>query len=286
MLATSLFYTPTFRFYPCLTSPVKSRNLSTSNPVFVCEFITGRRGGCFVNFGGFGPKTMTEMSRISAFRSSDDSEEGSFMETEPIVRNGSLDFRRDFEPGGLESTLNRLSKWLVAALFGAVILWKHDSEALWTAMGSVINACLSNILKQILNQERPVSTLRSDPGMPSSHAQSIFFAVVFSVLSLVEWLGMTPLTVTVGAIALICGSYLSWLRVSQLLHTVSQVVVGAVLGSIFSIMWFWLWHAFVWKAFISSLLVRIVVVSGSVAFCLAFLLYVIRYWLVNEDETI
>lgn len=75
------------------------------------------------------------------------------------------------------------SKWLVAALFAAVFLLRHDAEALWTAMGSVINAVLSVVLKRILNQERPIATLRSDPGMPSSHAQSIFFTVVFVSLS-------------------------------------------------------------------------------------------------------
>jgi membrane-associated phospholipid phosphatase len=50
-------------------------------------------------------------------------------------------------------------------------------------MGSVLNSMLSMVLKRILNQERPVSTLRSDPGMPSSHSQSIFFTVVFTIVS-------------------------------------------------------------------------------------------------------
>ncbi|KAL6583469.1 hypothetical protein OROMI_005547 [Orobanche minor] len=85
--------------------------------------------------------------------------------------------------GRLEATLNTLSKWLVSALFAAVVLWRHDPEALWGAMGAVLNGFLSVALKKILNQERPVSTLRSDPGMPSSHAQSIFYTVTFLSLS-------------------------------------------------------------------------------------------------------
>ena len=75
------------------------------------------------------------------------------------------------------------SKWLVAVLFGTVILWRHDAEAMWAVMGSIVNSILSVILKRIFNQERPDSTLRSDPGMPSSHGQSIFFTVVLSILS-------------------------------------------------------------------------------------------------------
>lgn len=71
----------------------------------------------------------------------------------------------------------------MAGLFGLIILWKHDAEAMWAAMGSVVNAWLSITLKQLLNHERPDSALRSDPGMPSSHAQSIFYAALFAILS-------------------------------------------------------------------------------------------------------
>lgn len=74
----------------------------------------------------------------------------------------------------------------------------------------------------------------------------------------------------------------SYLRVSQKLHTVSQVVVGAVVGSMFSILWYWLWNAFVLDAFVSSLWVRIIVVLVSAVFCLGFLLHVVRHWLKDE----
>lgn len=71
----------------------------------------------------------------------------------------------------------------MSALFAGVILWKHDGEAVWAAMGSIINAILSIALKRIINQDRPASASKSDPGMPSSHSQSIFFIVTFSILS-------------------------------------------------------------------------------------------------------
>ncbi|KAH7549757.1 hypothetical protein JRO89_XS13G0077500 [Xanthoceras sorbifolium] len=38
-------------------------------------------------------------------------------------------------------------------------------------------------LKRILKQERPVPTSRSDPGMPSSHVQSVFFIFSFAIIS-------------------------------------------------------------------------------------------------------
>ncbi|PKI70019.1 hypothetical protein CRG98_009622 [Punica granatum] len=145
-------------------------------------------------------------------------------------------------------------------------------------MGSVINAMLSVVLKRILNQERPVSNLRSDPGMPSSHAQSFFFMVVFAVLSIFEWLGVNGFSVTLGVLLLAIGGYFSWLRVSQQLHTISQVVVGAVLGSVFCGLWYWSWIAVVSGAFNSILWVRILLIVGAVGFAVGFILHVIRHW--------
>ncbi|KAF5736015.1 hypothetical protein HS088_TW14G00147 [Tripterygium wilfordii] len=179
----------------------------------------------------------------------------------------------------LGSTLNRLSKWLVSVLFVAVLLWRHDVEALVAAMGFVINALLSKTLKRVLNHKRPVSALRSDPGMPSSHAQSIFFIVVFVIVSIVEWLGTNEIGLIISWLVLTFGSYLTWLRVSQQLHTVSQVVVGGTLGSIFSILWLWSWNTIVLKLLMSSLWVQIVVLFAAAGHCLVFVLFIIRHWL-------
>ncbi|KAL8167902.1 hypothetical protein V2J09_009401 [Rumex salicifolius] len=143
-----------------------------------------------------------------------------------------------------------LSKWLVAVLFTATVLGRHDAEALWAAMGSVLNSAFSVVLKHILNQERPNSAISSGPGMPSSHAQSIFYTVVFS-----------------------------WLRVSQQYHTTSQVAVGAAVGSAFGILWLWSWQAFVVRAFASFLWVRLVVIVASLVSCLCFVVHIVRDWL-------
>ena len=74
----------------------------------------------------------------------------------------------------------------------------------------------------------------------------------------------------------------SYLRVSQQLHTVSQVVVGATIGSIFSIVVYWLWNAFMRDAFVSSMWFRIIMVSGSIGLCLGFILFAIRHWLQDD----
>ncbi|XP_058088020.1 lipid phosphate phosphatase epsilon 2, chloroplastic [Magnolia sinica] len=281
-MSAAISYVPTFRFSPCFPfrlkspKPISFPEFPTSASVFVGGFLSRRSD--FEKFKCLAQKEMNEMRRISSFGSHEDAENRGFMESD-----GSSELTRSLWSGGLESALNRSSKWLVAALFGSVIILKHDAEALWAAMGAVLNSSLSTTLKQILNQQRPASALRSDPGMPSSHAQSIFYIAVFAVVSLIEWLGINALTLTFAALILICGAYLSWLRVSQQLHTVSQVVVGATVGSICSILWFWSWHEFMLKAFNSFLWVRIVVLLGSAIFSVGFLLYVIRNWLVEEN---
>ncbi|EPS62453.1 hypothetical protein M569_12336 [Genlisea aurea] len=181
---------------------------------------------------------------------------------------------------GLEATLNSLSKWLVSGVFVAMILLRHDAEALWGSIGAFINVLLSIQLKIILNQQRPFPNSRADPGMPSSHAQTIFFAVGFLNLTLIEQGGgVNAVTTTLGGLALITGCYFSWLRVSQQFHTVSQVMVGAMLGSVFVVLWFWCWHAFVFNVFVTVMWLRIVVLAVAIAFSAGFLLHVWRKWI-------
>ncbi|KAL6994438.1 dolichyldiphosphatase [Sarracenia purpurea var. burkii] len=238
-----------------------------------------------LQFGrAWNPKTMTGSTKTSVFQGSAGDEVVRALEQEPFVY-GPSQFAPKFTAVGIESTLNRASKWLVTALFVVVFLWRRDAEALWTAMGSIVNAGLSVIMKKILNQERPVSRKSSGPGMPSSHAQSIFFAVTFAATSLFEWLGANGFTIALGGLALAFGSYLSWLRVSQQFHTTSQVVVGAVVGSSFSVLWFWLWDAIVLKAFVSYLWARIIVVLGAAGLCLGFVVYMTRFWVMGENQT-
>ncbi|XP_010235860.1 lipid phosphate phosphatase epsilon 2, chloroplastic isoform X2 [Brachypodium distachyon] len=175
----------------------------------------------------------------------------------------------------VEAALNRMSKWLVAGSFAFAALWKHDAEIMWALMGAVVNTVLSSILKQMFNHERPAPALRSDPGMPSSHAQSIFYAATFLVLSLFYSLGTNYLAMIIGAATIASASYLG-------LHTLNQIIVGATVGSAFGALWLLLWHLHVQEAFASSLWVQITVILGSVAFCIGFIIYIIHHWLKVE----
>ncbi|CAN6976894.1 unnamed protein product, partial [Brassica rapa subsp. trilocularis] len=74
--------------------------------------------------------------------------------------------------GRIEAIFNRLSKWVMSALFASIIiLLRHDGTALWAIIRSVSNSALSVFLKRLLNQARPATTSRLIPGchllMPS-----------------------------------------------------------------------------------------------------------------------
>ncbi|KAL3844729.1 hypothetical protein ACJIZ3_002132 [Penstemon smallii] len=243
------------------------------------EKFDGRRSFCVASTR----KDLEIMTGLNGFPSSTSGEGFQAFEQEDLIEGNTLNLGAG---GTVEATLNTLSKWVVSILFGALILWRHDAEALWAAMGAVLNAILSVTLKKILNQERPMSTLRStsksDPGMPSSHAQAIFYTITFVNASLVEFYGVNGLTTTLCGLFFIIGSYFSWLRISQQFHTVSQVVVGGVLGTIFSVFWFWWWNTFVLNLYVSSLWVRILIVTSAIGFCGGFLHHVYKTWIMDE----
>ncbi|KAL1815525.1 hypothetical protein ACET3Z_018099 [Daucus carota] len=229
----------------------------------------------------FGQRRMSMIesatTRVSTDRDDVEQQQQSVgaLEQEALVANG-------LNSNPVEATLNHLSKWLMVALFSLVLILRHDAKAIWITMGAILNVGLSITLKKILNQERPSSASKSDPGMPSSHAQSIFYIVFVVILSMMDWAGMNLLTAPFAGAVLAFGSYFAWLRVSQGFHTISQVVVGAVAGSVFSGLWFWLWDAIVLEAFISNFWIRVLVVVGGVGCILRFALFVIQDWIMAE----
>lgn len=123
---------------------------------------------------------------------------------------------------------------VVAGTFYLVLAWKRDALMVSFFMGSISNGVLSKVLKKILKQERPAdmdaSSLDlppSDNGMPSSHAMSLGFIGTFTALQL-PW-ATVPLLVYV-TISLIY-------RVKVNLHTLEQIIVGVVLGSLNGVVW-------------------------------------------------
>lgn len=180
--------------------------------------------------------------------------------------------------------LNVSSRWIVVAVVIAVVVWKHDDQVLWAVTGGILNAGLSKLLKKIFNQKRPLTALglKADPGMPSSHAQSLGYLSLYAALGLISWQGLDFLIGTAAAMIILCAACLAWLRISQGLHTPAQVIVGAGFGCTMACLWIGLWHLFIQKAVTSSVTAHysLYCIFGFVVIC--FTAFGIRKWRLGD----
>ena len=101
-----------------------------------------------------------------------------------------------------------------------------------------MNAFISKVIKKIVREPRPASSKKGGYGMPSSHAQALFyFFMTVALTSQRDRAGAW----TWSALSLILGVYAviasSW-RVTSGLHSIKQTLVGAVIGVAFSLLVF------------------------------------------------
>lgn len=126
------------------------------------------------------------------------------------------------------------------------VLWQYDNLFFYFNVGLIANSILNTILKGLIQEPRPifdnekVHLLKTHSkvyfyqngipfhifGMPSCHAQMALFMTVFIYLSLKH----TNLLYFYLLFSLI----ICYQRVNSEYHSVSQVIVGSVIGSIFA----------------------------------------------------
>ena len=123
--------------------------------------------------------------------------------------------------------LGRSTKWVVSAGVAVTLVLRRDLPTCSFVMGACLNGVLSKVLKRLLNQKRPEGSEQSDPGMPSSHAQSLFFIGGYAIASLdpagpPPWLPMQVHAARASLAAYVCLASL-W-RVAVAEHTLPQVI--------------------------------------------------------------
>ncbi|XP_028827207.1 dolichyldiphosphatase 1 [Denticeps clupeoides] len=160
----------------------------------------------------------------------------------------------EYPPGDLTGqVLAYMSLLPIAVLVGFVtlIIFKRELHTISFFGGLLMNEALNWLLKHILQEPRPSQGghggLTTEYGMPSSHAQFIWFFVVYFFLFLylrmhqtnnarcVELLWRHILSVILLSVAL----FVSYSRVYLLYHTWSQVIYGGVAGSVIAAVWFY-----------------------------------------------
>lgn len=96
-----------------------------------------------------------------------------------------------------------------------------------STVGSLAAIYFTDVLKKLINQERPEGSILADPGMPSSHALTSFF-LALSWMTVID--GMNGLlfasAASVAGLRVVCGY-----------HTISQITVGASIGSSLGYLW-------------------------------------------------
>lgn len=134
--------------------------------------------------------------------------------------------------------LNSNTKWLVT-IGNTIGVWSrpHSFQGPFIIAGAIASVYFTDVLKKMINQSRPDSSVLVDPGMPSSHALvSCFLAVgwcgavsasdLMGNAEVISKISLAISAATVAVLRVVCG-YHSW----------AQIGVGAVLGSAMGQAW-------------------------------------------------
>jgi membrane-associated phospholipid phosphatase len=87
----------------------------------------------------------------------------------------------------------------------------------------IFNSIINQILKRIIKEERPIPT--NSYGMPSGHAQMMWFIVFYNMNEIKN--------IFLQIFLILSGLLISYDRVRRKKHTIKQVLVGSIIGSIF-----------------------------------------------------
>ena len=130
---------------------------------------------------------------------------------------------------------------IIMAIIVVYVLWIGNDtlSTLIFILFFLFSGFLNTIFKRIIREPRPndaikflysehFSRIHTIYGMPSGHSQNVFFSIVYLYLSTnesVHWL----------QIGLVMATLMAYERLSFHNHTVLQLMVGAIIGSLFGI---------------------------------------------------
>lgn len=131
------------------------------------------------------------------------------------------------------------------------LLWDKSNLLFYYTFGIFLNTIINIILKCIIQQPRPnidsnkfnlllinfkqsifKNGIPDIFGMPSGHTQSVIFSTIFIFLSLKK--------TNILFFYLIISLITMWQRVNYNFHTINQVIVGFVIGTVFAYFMFYM----------------------------------------------
>ncbi|KAF0991620.1 hypothetical protein HZS_1274 [Henneguya salminicola] len=137
--------------------------------------------------------------------------------------------------------------FIIVGLTTLLAFSKFKKKYLFLLIGLFLNEISSKFIKNVLKQSRPppLGYKFSSYGMPSSHTQFIFFFVAFLILCVINKKHLHFFKRLIFCSFLIgLAVFVSYSRIYHNYHTLSQVYVGAILGSLGGIGWFLVYSRF------------------------------------------
>ncbi|CAL7933405.1 unnamed protein product [Xylocopa violacea] len=141
-----------------------------------------------------------------------------------------------------------LIPFAIIAGFITLILFRRDLHTITFFSGIIINECINFILKHTICEARPMTrdTVHVEYGMPSMHAQFMWFFATYTTLFICMRLHHNNNSsilekfwrITIIAACIIIAILVTYSRVYLLYHTSSQVLCGAFIGIILGTIWF------------------------------------------------
>lgn len=145
------------------------------------------------------------------------------------------------DPYGEVMALITLAPIFIVVMYATLIIMRRDVGTMLVFLGQLIGVAINVIVKKAIKEPRPDGAHLEDEGMPSNHAQFIFFFAVFYTL---ELLFRSPRKVCPYFLRLFYSMMLfalavtvSFSRVYLNYHTFEQVLVGAGLGALNASIW-------------------------------------------------
>jgi dolichyldiphosphatase len=107
---------------------------------------------------------------------------------------------------------------------------RREFVSLYCMMGLILSDLLNKVIKNTIQQARPLDSPKDDFGMPSAHTQFVFFTATFVLLLLFRWKRNRLEDILWGGSLWVSAVIVAISRVYFRYHTPIQVIVGALLG--------------------------------------------------------
>lgn len=134
--------------------------------------------------------------------------------------------------------INRITKWSVSATAIITALILRDDITFWCIIGSILSVILCKLIKVMYNEARPSGSPKLDPGMPSSHANSLSF--LSSYIATLAFMRSSQVSHSQIFFCLgipLVAAFLAWLRWALGYHSLRQVLAGWMLGTATGVSW-------------------------------------------------